>query len=165
MTAVAAQSLWRPVIVAAAAALSVATLGGLMTELGPWYASLRKPDWQPPGWLFGPAWTVIFALIAMSGVAVWRRTQSARERRTILLLFLGNALLNVLWSVLFFRLQRPDWALAEVVALWLSIVVLMVALRRRSSAAAWLLVPYLLWVAFAAYLNWTVVQLNAPFGS
>lgn len=136
-----------------------------MTEIGPWYASLRKPAWQPPEWLFGPAWTVIFALIAMSGVAVWRRTQSARERRIILLLFLANALLNVLWSVLFFRLQRPDWAFAEVIALWLSIVVLIVALRRRSSAAAWLLVPYLLWVAFAAYLNWTVVQLNAPFGS
>lgn len=165
MTAVAARSFWRPVIVAAAAALSVAVLGGLMTEIGPWYASLRKPAWQPPEWLFGPAWTVIFALIAMSGVAVWRRTQSARERRIILLLFLANALLNVLWSVLFFRLQRPDWAFAEVIALWLSIVVLIVALRRRSSAAAWLLVPYLLWVAFAAYLNWTVVQLNAPFGS
>lgn len=165
MTAVAAHSFWRPVIVAAAAALSVAVLGGLMTEIGPWYASLRKPSWQPPEWLFGPAWTVIFALVAMSGVAVWRRTQSARERRIILLLFLANALLNVLWSVLFFRLQRPDWAFAEVIALWLSIVVLIVALRRRSSAAAWLLVPYLLWVAFAAYLNWTVVQLNAPFGN
>lgn len=165
MTAIAAPPFWRPVIVAAAAALAVAVFGGLMTELGPWYASLRKPDWQPPGWLFGPVWTAIFALIATSGVAAWRRTKTARERRIILLLFLANALLNTLWSLLFFRLQRPDWAFAEVIALWLSILVLIVALRRRSPGAAWLLVPYLLWVAFAGYLNWTVVQLNAPFGS
>jgi translocator protein len=76
-----------------------------------------------------------------------------------------NAFVNVLWSLLFFRLQRPDWALAEVGFLWASIVLLIVVFSRWSRAAGWLLVPYLLWVSFASFLNWTIVQLNAPFGA
>lgn len=163
MTAASAP-LWRPVLVAAAAALTVAILGGLMTDIGPWYESLRKPSWQPPGWLFGPVWTVIFALVALAGVGAWRRAPRARDRQTLLLLFLINGFLNVLWSLLFFRLHRPDWAFVEVILLWLSILALIVALRRFARGAAWLLLPYLAWVAFAAYLNWTVVRLNAPFG-
>jgi benzodiazapine receptor len=79
-------------------------------------------------------------------------------------LFAINAVLYVLWSFLFFRLRRPDWALAEVVALWLSIVALVVTFADVSAVASWLLVPYLLWVAFAAWLNLAVVRLNRPFG-
>ena len=77
--------------------------------------------------------------------------------------FALNAFLNTLWSLLFFRMKRPDLALDEVGFLWLSIALLIVLLRRRSTAAAWLLVPYLLWVSFASFLNWNIVQLNAPF--
>ncbi len=156
---------WLPILVAAGAALGVAVLGGLMTDLGPWYEGLRKPDWQPPGWLFGPVWTVIFALTALSAVTAWRRARMARDRQLILILFLLNGTLNVVWSLLFFRLHRPDWALAEVALLWLSILALMLVLARCSRAASWLLAPYLAWVAFAAFLNYTVVQLNAPFGA
>lgn len=162
---VAATPLWRIVLVAGVAALAVAVLGGLMTDIGPWYQSLDKPSWQPPGWLFGPVWTVIFALVSVAGVSAWRRTRRERDRRMLLLLFLANGFLNILWSLLFFRLQRPDWAFFEVIALWLSILVLLVHLQKSSRAAGWLLVPYLLWVSFAAYLNWTIVQLNAPFGN
>ncbi|TDQ82944.1 TspO/MBR related protein [Dongia mobilis] len=156
--------LWRMILVAAVAALAVAFLGGLMTDIGPWYQSLAKASWQPPGWLFGPVWTLIFALVSLAGVSAWRRTRRERDRQTVLLLFLVNGFLNVLWSLLFFRLQRPDWALVEVMALWLSILALIILLRRYSRVAGWLLLPYLLWVSFAAYLNWTIVQLNAPFG-
>lgn len=163
MTAV-GTPLWRMVLVATAAALGIAVLGGLMTDIGPWYQSLVKPSWQPPGWLFGPVWTVIFALVALAGVSAWRRTRRERDRQTVLLLFLMNGFLNILWSLLFFRLQRPDWAFLEVIVLWFSILALMVQLQRFSRAAGWLLAPYLLWVSFAAYLNWTIVQLNAPFG-
>jgi tryptophan-rich sensory protein len=155
---------WPPVLVAALAAVGVAVLGGLMTELGTWYYGLRQPQWKPPDWLFGPAWTLIFALSALAGVLGWARAPSRAAREWLLALFALNAFLNVLWSLLFFRLRRPDWALVEVAFLWLSIVVLIAVLARWSRPAAWLLAPYLAWVTFAAALNAAVVRLNAPFG-
>ena len=155
---------WAPVLVAAAAAAGVAILGALNTDLGGWYYNLHKPAWEPPDWLFGPAWTVIFALAAAAGVTAWRAAPDRCSRTLIVGLFALNGFLNLLWSLLFFRLRRPDWALAEVGFLWLSILVLIVALYPRSKTAGLLLVPYLLWVGFASILNWEVVRLNAPFG-
>jgi benzodiazapine receptor len=155
---------WRPIAIAAAAALAVALLGGLMTDIGPWYRGLQKPSWQPPDWAFGPAWTVIYALAAISGVIAWRDANSQQQRETMLMLFALNAFLNVLWSLLFFRLRRPDWALFEVGLLWLSVLLLIIVLGRYSRTAALLLVPYLLWVSFASTLNWATVRLNGPFG-
>ncbi len=111
-----------------------------MTDLGPWYYSLREPAWKPPDWLFGPAWTLIFALAAMAGVIGWRSAPTARDRVWLLALFVVNINLNILWSGLFFRLQRPDYALVEVGFLWLSIFVLIVVLRRYappSRAGCW----------------------------
>lgn len=148
------------VATAAGAAAMVAVLGGLATDLGPWYQALHRPSFQPPDWLFGPAWTVIFACAAGAGLLTWQATPPLRAWARILGLFAANGLLNILWSVLFFRLHRPDWALAEVVPLWLSILALIVAIAPFSRRAAWLLVPYLLWVAFAATLNFAVVRLN-----
>ena len=159
MTAVRARP-WKPLLAAGAAALAVAILGATVTDLGPWYESLQRPSWQPPDWLFGPAWTLIYALAALSGVTAWRDAPDRASREWMLGLFALNGALNIGWSLLFFRLQRPDWALAEVVVLWLSIVLLMVVLGRYSKQAAWLLVPYLAWVGFAAALNFAVVQLN-----
>jgi tryptophan-rich sensory protein len=156
--------LWKPILAAAMASIAVAALGGLMTEIGPWYHALQKPSWQPPDWAFGPAWTLIFALLALANAYAWVRTRTPGARRAILALNLLNGVLNVLWSILFFRLHRPDLALIEVVPFWLSILAMLVVLGRRSSLAGWLLVPYLAWVAFAGYLNWTIVQLNGPFG-
>lgn len=153
----------RPVLTAAAAASCVAVLGGLATDLGPWYRDLEEPWFQPTDWLFAPAWTLIYAFVAAAAVLSWWGPSSRRARRSVLWLYGANALLNVLWSVLFFRLQRPDWALLEVGFLWLSIVTLIAVMRRHSPAAAWLLVPYMAWVSFAAILNWAVVDLNAPF--
>jgi tryptophan-rich sensory protein len=154
---------WRPIGAAALCATAVGALGALTTELGTWYYQLRKPAWQPPDWLFGPAWTLIFALAALAGVLYWREEFKREARLQILAAFALNAFLNTLWSLLFFRIKRPDLALDEVGFLWLSIGLLILLLRRRSTLAAWLLVPYLLWVTFASYLNWTIVQLNAPF--
>lgn len=153
-----------PVIVAAAAAIVVASVGATMTDIGPWYQGLAKPSWQPPDWLFGPAWTLIFALAALSAVTAWRDAPSQAEREWMVGLFAVNGVLNILWSALFFRLRRPDWALVEVVLLWLSVLALMLVLRRYSRPAALMLLPYLAWVAFAAVLNLAVVRLNAPFG-
>lgn len=155
----------RPVLIAALCALAVAALGGLMTDIGPWYRSLAQPAWKPPDWLFGPAWTLIYGLAAAAGVLAWRRIPKGAARDSTLALFAMNAFLNVFWSLLYFRLRRPDWALFEVVFLWLSIVALMVALYRYATAATWLLLPYLVWVTFAGLLNLATVRLNGPFGA
>lgn len=155
---------WKPIVFAAVAALVVGAFGAWMTELGPWYYGLRVPSWKPPDWLFGPAWTLIFSLAAIAGVLAWRNARTRGARVAILLLFALNINLNILWSGLFFRLQRPDFALVEVVFLWLSIALLMAGLWRHSRLASGLLVPYLAWVTFAGVLNLAIVRMNGPFG-
>ena len=156
---------WRPILIAAAAALFVAVLGGLMTDLGPWYVNLKQPSWKPPDWAFGPIWTTIFALAAAAGVIGWQRAPSRAQRELMLMLFAANGFLNVFWSLLYFRLHRPDWSLMEVPLLWLSVLALIVVLGRYAKVAAWMLAPYLAWVAIAAALNWQTVRLNGPFGT
>jgi tryptophan-rich sensory protein len=157
------QPIWKPIAVAAAVAIGIATIGGTLTDTGPWYQALKKPSWQPPDWLFGPAWTTIFALATMSAVSAWRAAKTRAQREWVIGLFALNGFLNVLWSMLFFALRRPDWALLEVVLLWLSILLPILVFWRLSRAASYYLLPYLAWVTFAAYLNLTIVRLNAPF--
>jgi translocator protein len=154
----AAAALW-----AAGWAIAVAGLGMAVTDIGPWYRALKQPDWKPSDLWFGPAWTVIYTLAATAAVKAWFGCATRRERARLTAAFVLNGVLNVVWSWLFFRARRPDWALWEVVALWLSIVLLIALAARGSAAAAWLLVPYLVWVAFAAALNLAVVRLNPPF--
>ncbi len=154
----------RVVIVAALITMIVLAIGGAVTTIGPWYRDLRKPSWNPPNWAFGPAWTLILGLAAWSGVLAWTHAIGVPAHGRIALLFGVNILLYTLWSPLFFNLRRPDWALIEVLFLWLSIAALMVGLSQYSLTAAWLLLPYLLWVSFATFLNFTIVRLNAPFG-
>ena len=154
---------WTPVAAATVIVGLVAVLGGLATEIGDWYEGLRFPSWRPPNWLFGPAWTLIFLLTATSGVLAWEQAPDDGARVWLLALFLINAALNLAWSPIFFKLRRPDWALVELVFLWLSIVSLVVAVGAISTFAGALLAPYLAWVSFAGYLNWTMVELNKPF--
>jgi benzodiazapine receptor len=152
-----------PVVVAAAFALIVAVMGATITDIGPWYRGLNQPRWAPPEAAYGIGWTIIYALTALAAVRAWLATPLNREREWLLGLFALNGFLNILWSLLFFRLQRPDWALIEVVALWLSVAALIVVIWRRSMTGAVLLVPYLMWVTFAGYLNMAIVRLNGPF--
>ncbi len=153
-----------PIVVAALAAVGVAAIGGTITELGPWYDSLAKPAWTPPRPVFPIAWTTIFTLAAIAGVSAWRAAPNARAAEMVIGLFALNGFLNILWSLLFFRIQRPDWAFYELVALWLSIAALIVVCWRHSRLAGALLLPYLVWVTIAGALNWEVVRLNGPFG-
>ncbi len=148
-----------------ALALSYATagIGGALTELGPWYFALRQPEWKPPDAAFGVIWSIIFTLCAISGAWAWQAASTRALRQRVALLFGANALLNILWSALYFKLQRPDWALIEVVFLWLSIVALIAGLWRLSRGASVLLLPYLIWVSIATALNLATVQLNGPF--
>ena len=152
-----------PVIVAGVVATMIALVGSTITDIGPWYHGLRQPRWAPPDALYGIAWTAIYAVTAIAGVTAWLATPTQREREWLIGLVALNGFLNVLWSLLFFQLHRPDWALIEVVFLWLSVAALIILFWRSSVTAAILLIPYLLWVTFAGYLNMTVAQLNGPF--
>lgn len=152
------------VVFAVAWALILSVGGGLLTTIGPWYRALEKPSWQPPDWLFGPAWTIILGLAAWAFVLAWRGTSDAGDHTLLLALYATNGLFHFLWSPLFFKLRRPDWALWEAPLLWTSVLALTVFLRPMSELASWLIVPYLAWVSFAWILNWKIVRLNVPFG-
>lgn len=154
---------WDAIVIAGLAAFAVASIGGSLTDLGPWYQNLNQPSWRFPDPVFPIAWTIIFALAAASGVIAWRFAPSNDARQTIIGLFAFNGFLNILWSLLFFQVKRPDWALYEVALLWLSVALLIGVTGRASRRAGWLLVPYLLWVSVAAFLNYEIVRLNAPF--
>lgn len=127
---------------------------------GEWFAALKKPAWNPPSWIFGPVWTALYAMMAAAAWLVWQRG-GWKEQRKPLLIFLAQLALNAVWTPLFFGLHRPGVAFAEIVLLWLAIVATLVAFRPVNRTAAWLLVPYLAWVSFAAVLNGTLWRLNA----
>ena len=152
----------KPILVAILIAVAVGMVGGLATEIGPWYMELTKPAWQPPDWLFGPVWTLIYIFTGMAGVRAWRRG-NGRQRGLFMSALTINCVLNVFWSILFFYLKRPDIALIEVVLLWLSVVAMAVITWPYAKRSSFLLLPYLTWVSIAAYLNWTIVKLNGPF--
>lgn len=154
----------KPLLVSGAVALLLCIGGGLLTDVGAWYHGLRKPRLNPPDWLFGPAWTLILALWAWSGARAWTDAPDPAARTHVVILYGLNALFHLLWSPLFFKAKRPDWALGEVVFLWASLVAIIVGVAPFSRFAALLIVPYLLWVSFAAWLNRAIVQLNRPFG-
>jgi translocator protein len=137
--------------------LAAALFGGMFTP-GDWYASLEKPSWNPPGWVFGPVWTILYVMIAIAGWLAWRGRDRSRLPIT---LWGGQLLLNALWSWLFFGLERPGAAFVDIVILWLLIAAFIVAAWRSSRAASLLFVPYALWVGFAAALNFAIWRLNS----
>ncbi|WP_348631936.1 TspO/MBR family protein [Pontixanthobacter sp. CEM42] len=153
-----------PLIIAIAWAVILGGAGGLLTEIGPWYRDLDKPSWQPPDWLFGPAWTIILGLAAWAFYLSWTAAGTQQDRLLIGSLYAVNFICHLAWSPLFFKFKRPDWALFEVVFLWLSVLSLCILLRQYSVAASWMIVPYLVWVSFASILNWQIVKLNGPCG-
>lgn len=155
---------WTIAGLAAGWAIVLGSAGGALTDTGTWYRNLNKPSWQPPDWLFGPAWTIILGLSGLSLYVAYMAASYTFDRTLILALFAINFLFHLAWSPLFFKVKRPDWALLENVFLWFSVLSLVVFLPRYSSLAGWLNAPYFAWVSFAFVLNWKIVQLNAPFG-
>lgn len=137
---------------------SAAALGGFFMP-GEWYASLKKPSWNPPGWIFGPVWTALYAMMAVAAWLVWRRGGLKAQRRP-LTLFVVQLALNAAWTPLFFGLHWPGVAFVEIVFLWLALGATLVAFSRVSRFAACLLTPYLGWLSFAAVLNFTLWRLN-----
>lgn len=152
------------IIVAIAWAVLLGGAGGALTKIGEWYRNLKKPSWQPPDWLFGPAWTLILGLAAWAAVLAWEGATDDAGRNAVIILYAVNFICHFLWSPLFFTVRRPDWSLIEVVFLWVSVLMLLLCLRQFSVLASWLIVPYFVWVSFAAILNLYIVRLNGPFG-
>jgi translocator protein len=145
-------------------AIVVAVAGAVLTEIGPWYDSLKKPGWKPPDWAFGPIWTTIFIMAAFAAALAWEAAPDGGAKTLVIAVLLINGVLNILWNIFFFKMRRPDYALIEVAVFWLSIVALIGVLGSYSTTAGWLIVPYLIWVSAASLLNYQIVKLNRPFG-
>ncbi len=143
------------------ATFTAAAIGGAATSEGvrDWYPLLRKPSWTPPGWLFGPAWTLLYAMMSVAAWRIWL-LRPAPATRTALILFFSQLALNALWSILFFGLRRPDLALLEILALWLLLAATQRTFWRLDRMAGLLWAPYLAWVTFAAVLNAAIWWLN-----
>jgi len=126
--------------------------GGIFTDTGPWYQSLRKPSFTPPNWVIPVVWNILFLLIGLSGGFMYFQS----ERRSYFIVYGVNLVLNFLWSLIFFGLKSPAWAFIELIVLWVTIAALIVLAWKRSRAATYLLVPYLTWVSFAGVLNFFI---------
>ncbi len=132
---------------------------GSLFPPGEWYAGLLKPPWTPPNWLFGPVWTLLYIMMAIAAWLLWRNGGFSAHKKA-LIFFTGQLVLDAFWSYLFFGLHSPGFAFAEIILLWAVILLTVVLFYRRNHTAGWLLVPYLLWVSFAAALNLAIWRLN-----
>lgn len=125
-----------------------------------WYAELIKPVINPPGWIFGPVWTALYLLMGIAVYLVWKNGWERSDVRMALGVFGVQLVLNATWSFVFFGLQSPGPAFIELISLWVAILATIIAFSKISRQAAWLLVPYIVWVSFAAYLNYSIWLLN-----
>jgi len=150
---------WSLVVFIALAVLTASS--GVLFPPGDWYERLRKPSWTPPNWLFGPVWSILYLMIAVAGWLVWRADGSTG----LMLLWGIQLILNGAWSGLFFGARRMDLAFVDLVLMWVSIAVFIVAAWPVSSTAALLFVPYLVWVTIAGALNWSVWRMNPAASS
>ncbi|MGD0576993.1 MAG: TspO/MBR family protein [Candidatus Staskawiczbacteria bacterium] len=159
-------------------------IGSVFTTPGinGWYRNLNKPSFNPPNWIFGPVWTIIFVLMGISLYLVWIKKfvvknkinkdkkswnslsqklySGSWQKANIILIFAVQLILNILWSIIFFGMHAPGVAFFELLMLWFAIIFTMVNFYRVSKTAAWLLLPYILWVSFAAILNFSIFILN-----
>ncbi len=137
-------------------------LGAVFTtnSVDTWYSTIIRPDLAPPNWIFGPVWTTLFLLMGISLFLVWKKGIQSRESKIAVSVFVVQLILNTLWSVIFFGLHNPGLAFAEIILLWTSILISIILFYRISKIAAYLLIPYILWVSFAAFLNYSIWILN-----
>lgn len=125
-----------------------------------WYAALKKPPFTPPGWVFGPVWITLYLLMGISAFVIWNKGLSDSRVRVGLTLFIAQLVLNALWSVMFFGLRSPLAGLVNIVALWILVLLTTLYFFKVSVTAGTLLAPYILWVSFAAVLNFSILVLN-----
>ena len=146
------------VIISIAVTLAVGFIGSIFTtpSIATWYTTINKPSFNPPNWIFGPVWTCLFILMGISFYLIWQRRLTTKA----LAIFTLQLILNVLWSVLFFYLKSPSLAFIEIIFLWATILANIVIFYSISKTAGLLLVPYILWVSFASFLNYMIISLN-----
>lgn len=126
-----------------------------MPSIPGWYAGLVRPELSPPNWIFAPVWTTLFLLMGLAAGLVW-----IKKDYRALAVFAVQLVLNTTWSVIFFGLHSPGWAFVEIIFLWFAILATIIAFAKTSKAAAWMLMPYIIWVTFASYLNFMIWSLN-----
>lgn len=138
--------------------LGVAALGGLATasSVAEWYPTLNKPSWNPPSWVFGPVWTTLYIMMAVAAWLVWKRGNSGPA----MILFFAQLALNLAWSFLFFGARSPWLGLVDIAMLWLALLATVIVFFKRDRLAGALMLPYLAWVSFASFLNFTIWRLN-----
>ena len=149
-------------IIAIAVSESAGIIGSVFTapSIPTWYEGIVKPALNPPAWVFGPVWTTLFALMGVAAFLVWKKGLDRKDVKIALGVFLGQLILNTLWSIIFFGLHSPGGALLEMIFLWLAILATIITFAKIFKPAAWLLAPYILWVSFAGYLNYSIWILN-----
>lgn len=126
---------------------------------GDWYQSINKPQWNPPTWIFGPVWTLLYAMMGTAAWLIWKKAGFGGAKIALTLFFV-QLFLNGLWSQIFFGQQELGWAFAEIIILWAAIILTTIYFFRQSRIAGWLMIPYILWVTFAGWLNYTIWMLN-----
>ena len=142
--------------------LSAGFIGSFFTtpSIPTWYATLNKPFFNPPNWLFAPVWTILFILMGLAVFLVWQKGVKEKAVKNALIIFFLQLFFNILWSFLFFKLQSPFWALIGIIILWFLILLSLIKFWRINRVAGGLLIPYLLWVSFASVLNYFIYKLN-----
>ena len=147
-------------------AITISELAGIIgslftiSSIPNWYTTLIKPALNPPSWVFGPVWTILYALMGIAVFLVWNKGLKHKNVPKALSVFGLQLALNACWSIVFFGLKSPGWALINIILMWLAIVWTMNIFYKISKPSMWLLVPYILWVSFATYLNYSIYVLN-----
>ena len=161
MRAIKTGDIWK-LVVSIMACLAAGAIGSIFTRqaIPTWYATLEKPAFNPPNWLFAPVWTLLYILMGVAAFLVWRKGLDNRQGKIALIAFLVQLVLNALWSVVFFGLESPLYGLIVISVLWVAILFTVLKFYRISLAASVLMWPYLLWVTFAAVLNESIWLLN-----
>ena len=149
-------------IIAVAIPLAVGGISGFFTATGveSWFQTINKPSWNPPGWIFGPVWTTLYAMMGVALFLVWKSDSSDILKKTAIALFAVQLILNFFWSFIFFDQHQIGWALVEIIVMWIFILLTIFAFGNVSKLAAWLLVPYISWVSFATILNYSIWKMN-----
>jgi tryptophan-rich sensory protein len=130
-----------------------------MPNIQDWYSSLNKPSFSPPNWLFGPVWTILYFLMAISAFLVWQRRENSQAKKALTFYFI-QLVLNTLWSIIFFGWHNLGLAFVEIILLWVFILLTLISFYKIVRIAGILFIPYILWVSFAGFLNFTIWQLN-----